>query len=167
MISIMSCPDRPALASSALIATFALVLCAPALALDEDHPVAQLRAQSNAAIAAQDVGTIVGMLDADYQITMGSGAMERSDPGHQAKGWQEIFDSRPDTVYRRLPERIDTAENGTRAFESGRWVGTWTVENEPIRYDGRYSAHWRVVDGSWKLRAELFVTLGCEGSPCP
>ena len=30
----------------------------------------------------------------------------------------------------------------------------------------RYAAFWRKVDASWKIRSELFLTVGCEGVGC-
>jgi hypothetical protein len=52
------------------------------------------------------------------------------------------------------------------AWETGSWVGTWTTPEGPLRTGGRYAASWREVDGEWKIRSELFVTLFCEGEGC-
>lgn len=128
--------------------------------------VRRLRQQSNAAIARHDVAAVVSFLDAEYQITVGSGALFHGRAA-EAEGWREEFAQAADLVYVRNPQTIEVSSSGERAAEIGDWVGSWTTPAGAHRSRGRYAAHWRKVGGSWKIRSELFVTLSCEGVGCP
>lgn len=125
----------------------------------------RLGTQSNAAIARHDVGAVVSFLDAAYQITVGSGDLFHGRAG-EPEGWRTEFARAADLVYVRTPESVEVSSSGQRAAEIGVWVGSWTTSDGPHRSRGRYAAHWRRVGGSWKIRAELFVTLSCEGVGC-
>ena len=127
--------------------------------------VRSLRKQSNAAIARHDVEAVVSFLDAEYQITVGSGALFHGTAA-ESEGWRAEFAQAADLVYVRNPESVEVSSSGERAAEIGVWVGSWTTPDGPHRTCGRYAAHWRKVSGSWKIRAELFVTLSCEGVGC-
>lgn len=61
---------------------------------------------------------------------------------------------------------IEVSSSDTRAAEIGEWGGSWTPVEGPERRGGTYAAHWRKVDGLWKLRGELLVTLSCRGAGC-
>lgn len=123
------------------------------------------RAASNQAIARHDAEAIVSFLDGEYVITTGSGAII---PGRDAQvgSWAEHIDQFPDVVYVRTPVEVTLSEASSRAIENGTWVGTRTSENGPQENGGQYTAYWRKVDGVWKIRSELFVTLYCKGVDC-
>lgn len=127
--------------------------------------VRRLRKQSNEAIARHDVEAVVSFLDAQYQITVGDGDLFHGRAG-EPEGWREEFARAADLVYVRTPESVEVSSSGERAAEIGVWVGSWTTPAGPLRTRGRYAAHWVRVGGSWKIRAELFVTLSCEGAGC-
>lgn len=48
--------------------------------------------------------------------------------------------------------------------ESGHWVGIWRKKDGLMRKSGVYLARWVPMDATWRLHAELFVTLACVGS---
>ena len=89
-------------------------------------------------------------------------------PGYdrQREIWTSLFRVSDDLVYLRSPEVVEVADRRTRAVERGRWTGSWTLPEGGTRIGGSYTAYWRLVDGAWKLRAELFVTLHCSGPDC-
>jgi len=130
-----------------------------------EDAIRSIRQQSNAAIARHDVEAVVSFLDDEYQITVGNGELFHGRAG-ESEGWRKEFAQAGDLVYVRNPESVEVSSSGERAAEIGVWVGTWTTLDGPHRAHGRYAAHWRKVSGSWKIRAELFVTLGCEGVGC-
>lgn len=145
-----------------------VALCATLDASAAEAPAEAIRAaraQSNAAIARHDVAAVVALLDAEYQITAGSGSLfhGRED---EADAWRDEFAKAEDLLYVRTPQSVEVSDSGARAAEIGNWIGTWTTPAGPHRAHGRYAAHWRKVDGVWKIRSELFVTLGCEGTDC-
>lgn len=123
------------------------------------------REQSNAAIARHDVDGVLSLFDVEYQITTGSGAL-----GHGAAterdAWNAEFARAADLRYVRTPTSIEVSTSGTRAAEVGTWTGSWSTPAGPRKSGGRYAAHWRLFDGAWKIRSELFVTLMCEGPGC-
>ena len=131
----------------------------------EVEAIKAVRAESNQAIARQDSDAIVSFFDEEYVITTGSGVIETGRDA-QVGSWREHFDQFPDVVYVRSPAEVTVSEGDSRAIEIGAWVGTWTAEEGPQEIGGRYTAYWRNVDGIWKIRSELFVTLYCEGTDC-
>lgn len=143
-----------------------LALAHPVLGQAPADEIRRLRHQSNQAIARHDVDGVVSLFDEEYQITVGSGALFH-DRGAEAEAWAEEFARSDDLVYVRSAETVEVSSSGTRAAEIGVWSGSWTTTEGPRASGGRYAAHWRLVEGSWKLRSELFVTLYCEGPGCP
>lgn len=123
------------------------------------------RAAFNDAIAAHDVAAAVSFLDADYQITTGAGDTSQG-RFNEIEAWREVFTTADDIVYVRTPERVDVASPPVRGYESGRWHGSWTAPDGLQELGGRYTAHWRLVDGRWRIRSEIFVTLWCDGPDC-
>lgn len=137
----------------------------PGQAGDQASLIREARARSNRAIAAHDVPGILAEIDETFQVTAGSGRLIR---GREAmeEAFREQFGAFPDAVYVRSIDTIDVAEDEMRAFESGSWEGTWTTPEGPYRVGGSYSASWIRAGDTWKIRAELFVTLFCEGRSC-
>jgi len=135
----------------------------------ETGPAQSVRARRvafNQAIAAHDAGAAIGFLDSDYQITTGAGEMSQGRFAETAS-WDAVFARADDILYVRTPDRVDVAAPAVRAYESGVWRGSWTAPEGPQELGGRYTAHWRLVDGEWLIRSEIFVTLWCNGPECP
>lgn len=130
-----------------------------------EEAIRSRRAAFNDAIAAHDAAAAVSFLDSDYQITTGAGELSQGRYTETAS-WQGVFATAEDIVYVRTPERVDVASTSARAYESGRWRGSWTAADGPQELGGRYTAHWRLVDGEWRIRSEIFVTLWCDGPDC-
>lgn len=120
--------------------------------------IAQLRAESNSAIAAHDADRIGSFLTEDFQITVSTGAALAGREA-MAKGFRDQFEKSPDIVYVRTPELIEISSSHPLASERGRWVGRWTDGDKAIEVSGSYQAMWRYADGRWLIRAELFVAL--------
>jgi len=146
-----------------LFAALGTVQSAPSQMPADD--IRSLRNQSNAAIARHDAEAVVSFLDAEYQITVGSGDLFHGKAA-ELGAWRAEFARAADLVYVRKPESVELSTSGERAAEIGAWVGSWTTPKGSLRFRGRYAAHWRKVGGLWKIRAELFVTLSCEGVGC-
>ena len=127
--------------------------------------IRSIRGQFNAAIALHDIDDVMSFLDGQYQITVGSGGIFQGAAGER-DAWREEFARARDLKYVRTPDSVEVSASGERAAELGMWVGTWTAADGPHRLSGRYAAHWVRAGASWKIRAELFVTLKCEGAGC-
>jgi hypothetical protein len=63
-----------------------------------------------------------------------------------------------------LADNYQLAGSGKRIAESGHWVGIWRKPDGTMRKSGVYLARWVRVENQWRLRSELFITLGCFGS---
>ena len=131
---------------------------APEIAL-----LTKLRADSNAAIAANDVARIISDYEEDYRGVYGQGSAET---GREAarKGWTDEFAGTPGITYVRTPELIEISTAAPLASERGRWVGCWTENGKLQEARGSYQAMWRKTDGHWLLRSELFVSLTASGA---
>jgi ketosteroid isomerase-like protein len=142
----------------------------PAFAQDDhsedSESILAVRASFNDSIANHDAASIAGYLDSEYQITTGSGMHYQETPEDEADSWAEMFDQSPDIIYVRTTEEIEVSAYLALAAENGNWVGRWTSPEGKIEMGGRYFAQWRKVDGEWKIRAEIFVTLYCTGPGC-
>ncbi len=155
-------PRRPV-----LLAICALLIGAPTAAQSnaDAEQIRLLRAQSNDAIARHDVQAILSFLDDEFQVTAGSGTMIRSG-AEMGDLLTQQFEEYEDLVYVRTIESVEISASGPLASEIGTWVGTWVSPDGSTRSVGRYSASWRKSEGVWRIRAELFVTLSCEGAGC-
>jgi ketosteroid isomerase-like protein len=147
-------------------AIFAIASIAMAQSDLDIGQIRDVRAAYNDAIARHDVPDIISFFDEEYQITTSLGQLSQDRDG-EAADWRELFASRQDLLYVRSPESIEISEDYPLAAEIGTWVGTWSTNQGPVRTGGRYTAMWRQVDGTWKVRSELFVALYCDGVSCP
>jgi hypothetical protein len=68
--------------------------------------------------------------------------------------WRKLFNDNPTVNYTRVPTQITISNNDTLAWETG----TWKAVNSYSK-GGNYSAMWKKTNNSWKILAELFVSL--------
>lgn len=120
------------------------------------------RARSNAAIAAHDTTGITQEWMPDIHVVASTGT-QTAGADANARSMQTQFTRRPDTKWVRTSTRITAFEPWAVAAEEGEWVGTWTDPDGPVRIGGTYLAQWRYTDGRWRIQAEVFVPLHCEG----
>jgi ketosteroid isomerase-like protein len=132
----------------------------------DEASIRAIRMGSNEAIARHDVEAIVASIDSEYQITTGAGVFYRGGPDEELRAWSEHFAEYDDVVYVRTTESVELSTWLPIAAESGNWTGSYRTENGIRNLNGRYLASWRKVNGDWKIRSELFVTLACEGPGC-
>ena len=134
-------------------------------AADDVESIQTTRMQSNAAIARHDVDALQSVLDEDFEITISTGAIERSRDEH-GRSFALHFEQYPDVVYIRTPTEITLSKAYPLAIEHGTWVGSRTSENGKLENGGQYTAAWRKTDGVWRIYSELFVGLYCNGADC-
>jgi ketosteroid isomerase-like protein len=136
-----------------------------ALADDPIKSVRAARAESNAAMAAHDAARLRQSMQDDYYMIRGNSGNLWGGADAATRGFAEDAFNDPNFVtYKRSPDRITPASSGKRVAESGKWVGTWHMPDGIARLSGIYLAMWTPKDGQWRLKAEAFVTLSCEGS---
>ncbi|MBR9825786.1 MAG: nuclear transport factor 2 family protein [Alphaproteobacteria bacterium] len=121
--------------------------------------IARLRAAFNEGIDAQDFDAIAAVLGEEAILVPGDDAQPIIGRKAQLEAWQSIFSQCQEVGYVRSPARIEIAEEGHLAAESGRWKGGWLSDGMTIGYTGRYFAKWRFDEDGWKIAAEVFVTV--------
>ena len=133
-----------------------------------DTPTSMVRAQraeSNAAIAAHDAVRLRKLFDDDYHAILGWTGNIDSGGDAATRGYaDEEFKDPTFVTYRRTPTSIVIAASGKRIAETGRFEGVWRRPDGTMRKTGVYLAMWIPSAGSWRLKSEAFVTLGCTGS---
>ena len=128
----------------------------------EEAAVRAARVAQNAAIAKGDIDGAASYWAPDIVVTTGLSRVLRGREEYHA-----AFAADSVLLYRREPERIYVAQNGTwpLAFETGSWTGRVAAGAPPL-IRGRYSAQWQKVEGQWRIRSEVFVALGCSPPAC-
>lgn len=58
----------------------------------------------------------------------------------------------------RTPSEIDVNTKLELAWEMGNWKG-YTIDSDKVFAGGKYSAQWAKINGVWKIKSQLFVTL--------
>ena len=111
------------------------------------------RAASNNAIARHDVDGMSKYWLDDFVQVIGRGTYETGKENISVS-WKKLFNTNPKVVYARIPEEFIISDNDTMAWETGKWTGIHTYSK-----GGNYSAMWIKRNGSWMLKAELFVSL--------
>lgn len=119
-----------------------------------------VRAAQNDAMRAGDLDLAATYWTDDVSVRSGLGF---SVSGREA--YREALGADPTVRYERVPNRVVVSDAWTTAWEEGTWVGLGRVDGSPLA-SGRYAAQWVLVDGEWKIRGELFVSLVCAGDGC-
>lgn len=121
-------------------------------------PDAAIRAKrklTNRLIAAHDAARLRPHLTEDVVVIVGDGALICGADAVVGAFAGQFAD--PEFIaYVRATETVEVAEDGLRAAEQGRWVGSW---KGGVEMSGVYLAVWRESRGQWLLERELYVTL--------
>jgi ketosteroid isomerase-like protein len=166
---------RPASGDPGMKTVFAVVLCLlpPLIAADEladpdteERAIRARRAAFNEAIARNDADAIREFLDEPFHLAAGDGDLLEGSMDYHIEGWAEHFAAYDEIRYVRSPQTIEVSRYVPRAWEQGRWRGYAVRDGLTIERSGRYSAAWNKVAGTWRIAAELYVTLDCDGDGC-
>lgn len=122
------------------------------------HPVAEVRAAFNEAIAAGKAGPIRRILANDVILVTGTDSAVISGRDAQLDVWRRDFASADRLIYVRTPHCIAPSEIAPIATELGTWVGK-PAKPDGSEVTGDYTAKWRLIDGTWRLEAEIFTTV--------
>ena len=115
--------------------------------------IQSLRTASNEALSKHDV-------DGMSQYWLDDLVLIRGNSSHLAgkdtivAAWRKLFKDYPKVSYIRIPAQITISDNDTIAWETGTWKAFNSYSN-----GGNYSAMWKKTNNSWKILAELFVSL--------
>jgi ketosteroid isomerase-like protein len=148
-------------------ATVALLLAVdvPRVSAQDPADESRIRARresSNAAIARHDPSGI-GAILAEQVIVVTSNSVHRVGRAANEQSFAEQFRTRPDVVYRRVPDAVRVFTPWQMASEYGSWNGSWTDADGRIQLTGRYFAKWRKIAGQWLVESETYVPETCTG----
>ena len=129
----------------------------------DEAAIRAARVQSNQAIAAHDVAGIARHWMPDVHVVTSTGAQGAGRDSNSQR-MADQFGRRPDTVYVRTSTVVDVFAAWNVASERGEWTGRWTEPDGVVQIRGTYLAHWRKVNGTWLIQAEVFVPTACTGS---
>jgi ketosteroid isomerase-like protein len=121
-----------------------------------------IRKTSNQAIADHDTTVLASSWTADYHMITSRNS-EVSGRKSATLRFADEFKMRPDVVYIRTSDKIEVFSQWNMASEQGHWTGSWKEGNDQINISGSYFAKWHKINGTWFIRAELFVPLKCAG----
>jgi ketosteroid isomerase-like protein len=128
----------------------------------EQRAIREAREANNAALRVRNAQQVAdNYLESFFLLTSTNGFFQ----GKQtvANIYQTVFTTRENVLFVRTPNAIAVNNDWNMASEKGSWVGTWIVNGENIQVAGDYYAKWHKVDGTWKLKCEVYTQLACQG----
>jgi uncharacterized protein (TIGR02246 family) len=115
--------------------------------------IRSLRAASNEAIAKHDLDEMSKYWLEDMVLVRGN-STHLTGKDTIVAAWEKLFNDNSKVFYIRTPAQIVVSNNDTLAWETGTWKAFNSYSN-----GGNYSAMWKKSSNSWKIQAELFVSL--------
>ena len=121
-------------------------------------------------VAGVYIGNVAGKLQADMDSRFGTGVViveQRAAGGTTTvdlingadavvAAFASQFADPAFVAYVRTTDAVEIADDGHRAAETGRWIGSW---KGGVEVSGTYMAAWRESRGQWLLERELYITL--------
>ena len=136
--------------------------CSQRFVSTDQKAIQRVRQTNNAALKEHNAaGVAAAYLDNFFILTSTNGFFTGKETVQNV--YQSVFNSRADVLFVRTPTAIMVNRDWNMASETGNWVGTWTVNGEPITVGGDYYAKWHKIDGIWKLRSEVYTQFECSG----
>jgi ketosteroid isomerase-like protein len=123
----------------------------------------QVRAASNAALAARDLVRLASCWAPDYMVI--TSANRRSiGQTPSLKRLESELAAKPDLEIIREPAAIHVFDAWGMAHEEGRWRVAWIAPDGAVRIGGSYCAKWqKYQDAGWLIEAEFFTPAYCNG----
>jgi ketosteroid isomerase-like protein len=123
----------------------------------DKEQISAIRDASNAALKSYDSKKVLSSLTDDVLTTTGNGVLLCGKNELQ----KYILDGQKSKMYwiRDTKNIIVNTERGL-AWESGIWNGYDPEKSDKSVINGNYSAMWTKESGIWKIKSQLFVTIG-------
>ena len=141
-----------------LLIPVCLIFCIQGLSAQTDkEQIVALRSASNAALKAYDHDKVLSFLSDEALTTTGNGTLLCG----KEKLAQYIESAGASKMYwiRDSQEIVVNTSRGL-AWETGVWNGYDPDRGKEPVIHGNYSAMWTRASGTWKIKSQLFVTLG-------
>ncbi len=129
----------------------------------DEKLILEARLKSNDAIAKQDTIALAEIWTSDYHI-ISSRNFEISGMENNRHNFAKEFSNKKEVLYVRTTTTVEVFADWNMASENGTWTGQWREADGLVKFSGTYFAKWHKINGEWKIRAEIFVPLLCEGS---
>ena len=120
-----------------------------------DVAIRAKRKLTNRLIAAHQAGRLRPHLADDMLLIVGDGDLINGADAVVATFASQFADP-AFVAYVRTTDAVEIADDGHRAAETGRWIGSW---KGGVEVSGTYMAAWRESRGQWLLERELYITL--------
>ena len=120
-----------------------------------DVAIRAKRKLTNRLIAAHQAARLRPRLADDMLLVVGDGDLINGADAVVAAFASQFADP-AFVAYVRTTDAVEIADDGRRAAETGRWIGSW---KGGVEVSGTYMAAWRESRGQWLLERELYITL--------
>ena len=117
-----------------------------------------IRSQSNLAIKNHQIENVLTYLTEDINIAASNGEIFSGKIAFKG-ALSNVFSRNPDLYFVRKPDEVLINTENNIAWEKGTWVALRPQTENWNNYGGNYSAYWVKIDGTWKIKSELFVRL--------
>ena len=140
---------------SLIIAVISLTSAWAQKQTDKDE-ILRLRKSSNDALRKFDTELYLSFITDDAQYTISNGTLIQGKENLR----KYISNSKgPKMYWVRTPIEIDVNEKSGLAWEAGTWKGYTVDSGQQSVAGGKYSTMWMKINGSWKIKSQLFVKL--------
>ena len=130
---------------------------------EDEKQIREFRQQSNEAIANHDSIAVANYWTEDFHV-ISSRNFEVAGREANRQLFAQEFKTKKDVLYVRTSNNVQVFKEWNMASESGTWTGQWQEPDGMVMLSGNYYAKWHKINGSWKIRAEVFSPLTCLGS---
>ncbi len=143
-------------AQAILLFVVVLLPTVRAQAQNDKVEILRLRNAYNAALKNFDENLGLSFLTNDAQTTISNGTLIHGKENlrryiRKATG--------PKMYWVRTPSEIDINTELGLAWEAGIWKGYTVDSGQKSVAGGKYSAMWTKINGTWKIKSQLFVKL--------
>jgi ketosteroid isomerase-like protein len=128
----------------------------------DEEVIRTQRTNSNRAIANHDTA-LLGLYWLEDLLVVTSRSVILHGKIVNQKAFEEEFQKKEKLLYVRTSKKIEVFSAWNMASEYGQWSGTWLLNGSPINISGSYYAKWHKVDGTWKIKFEMYTPSACEG----
>lgn len=134
-----------------------LIFTSKLLSQTNKEQILTIRSASNLALKSYENEEVLSYLTDDVLTTTGNGVLLSGKLALE----HYILDAGKSKMYWiRETKEIIINEKSSLAWESGIWNGYDPQKSDDSIVNGNYSAMWIKESGVWKIKSQLFVTLG-------
>jgi ketosteroid isomerase-like protein len=127
------------------------------LSQTNEEQILAIRNASNLALKSYENEEVLSYLTDDVLTTTGNGTLIT---GKKALEKYILDDGESKMYWIRMTKEIIVNEKRGLAWENGIWNGYNPEKGDDSIVNGNYSAMWTEESGVWKIKSQLFVTLG-------